>query len=378
MRSRERILSVFEGRRPDRVPVSPFIWVNFVNAFCGTRLTLDDGEIDERLFGVYRSLGFDTMLRTCKPAGMYSLGSQDSKSWAVSEREERTGERQRRVVTTIRTPERELRQVKEYKRITDFDEISAETEWFIKDEEDFRQFVKYQPPVAAVDDGRIRRAKELLGEDGVTAPWVPSVFNTVSRLRRLDDLLADAYDEPDFYDEMMRWFCERQIAQGRLLAAAGADIVTYEGTSANGSLAGPSIFREYVLPSEQKAIAAIRGAGAYVLYHNCGDVNSLYEVYNELGISALETLTPPPYGDADIRRAVSVLKPDIALLGNIDQIDFLMTAQPEEIRERVRSLLEAVKERGRFILATSDYLTENTPVCNLAALRDACVEFGGL
>ncbi len=378
MNSRRRILSVFEGRKPDRIPVSPFIWVNFVNAFCGTRLSLDAEELDERLFDVYRSLGFDTMLRSCHPPGLHSIGEQDSKNWSVSEREEKTGERQRRVTTTIRTPERELRQVKEYKRVTDYDEISAETEWFIKDREDFLQFVKYQPPLSVRDDGRIRRAKELLGEDGVTAPWLPSVFNTVSRLRRLDDLLADAYDEPEFYDEMMSWFLRRQIPQGRLLARAGADIVTYEGNIANGSLAGPAFFREHVLPYERKGVAAIREAGAYVLYHNCGDTNSMYEVYNELGISALETLTPPPYGDADIRRAMEALDRDMALLGNIDQIDFLMTADPETVRERVRALLEAVKERGRFILATSDYLTENTPVANLAAMRDACVEFGVL
>ena len=50
MTSRERLLRAFEGREFDRVPVSPFIWTNFVNKFFKTGFTNLDEELDEKFF----------------------------------------------------------------------------------------------------------------------------------------------------------------------------------------------------------------------------------------------------------------------------------------------------------------------------------------
>ncbi|NLE20949.1 MAG: hypothetical protein GX623_09060, partial [Clostridiales bacterium] len=125
------------------------------------------------------------------------------------------------------------------------------------------------------------------------------------------------------------------------------------------------------LQYEQAAIKEIREGGAEILYHNCGDCNAMLEAYNELGISALESLTPPPFGDCDVQRARSVLSPHIAAVGNLDQIAFLPKAAPEEVSAAARKLLDVWKGRKGFILATSDYLMEDTPAENLRAMARA-------
>ena len=47
------------------------------------------------------------------------------------------------------------------------------------------QFVKYQPPVPALDFSDLRRAKEIIGDQGITAPWVSGVFNTLADIGSL-------------------------------------------------------------------------------------------------------------------------------------------------------------------------------------------------
>jgi uroporphyrinogen-III decarboxylase len=268
-----------------------------------------------------------------------------------------------------------LTEVKEFRKTTAYDEISAETEHFIKTPEDFKQFVKYQPQVPQYDCSRIARTMDMLGDDGITAPWVSSAFNTASRHRKIDSLIMDAYVDPDFYNAMMEYFTQRQIASCIQFTQAGADALTFEGNIANGSMVGPRYFEENILGYEKKIIQTIQEKGSFVLYHNCGDTNTMFSVYNLLGLDALETLTEKPFGDTDIDNALSILDKTVTVIGNIDQIEFLRTASPSEIRTGVKRLLDKFKER-KFILGTSDYISEGTPYENIRAFHDAGREFG--
>jgi uroporphyrinogen decarboxylase len=68
-----------------------------------------------------------------------------------------------------------------------------------------------------------------------------------------------------------------------------------------------------------------------------------------------ESRTPAPFGDTGL------IFSDIALMGGIDQIDFLRKAPPEAVSWRVAELAEIASKHGRFILGTSDYISEATP-----------------
>jgi len=61
----------------------------------------------------------------------------------------------------------------------------------------------------------------------------------------------------------------------------------------------------------------------------------------------------------------------VGLMGGLDQIEFLRKATPAMIRDRVRAMAQIAARHGRFILGTSDYINECTPVENLHAMRMA-------
>lgn len=64
------------------------------------------------------------------------------------------------------------------------------------------------------------------------------------------------------------------------------------------------------------------------------------------------------------------------IYGNIDQIDFLVHATPEEVKREVKRVLDIAKPFGNFILAASDYFSEGTPYDNIKAFAEAGLEYG--
>lgn len=99
-------------------------------------------------------------------------------------------------------------------------------------------------------------------------------------------------------------------------------------------------------------------------------------LYNELDIDVWGYVTGPPFGDVILEDVLKIVKPDMALRGNIDQVEFLRKATTAQVRERVKELLEKVKPRGNWILSCSDFFFDETSYDNISALSEAGIEFG--
>ena len=99
-------------------------------------------------------------------------------------------------------------------------------------------------------------------------------------------------------------------------------------------------------------------------------------LYNQLDINCWGYLTPPPMGDVELEEALKVMRPDLALRGNVDQVKFMVEATGEQVRQRVRDVLRKAKPRGNFILSTTDFFFDKTPYENIKAFAEAAVKYG--
>jgi uroporphyrinogen-III decarboxylase len=281
--------------------------------------------------------------------------------------------------TVIHTPDGDLRCVEALNWVYEYDAEAAATESPIKSEADFELFVRYQPAVDAVDMSDIKRAKAAAGDDGVVAPWIQGAFNLVSfYYRPLDELLVDALLRPQFYGRMMRHFLDRYKTFVQQIIDAGTDVLSYAGNIANGKLVSSKYYRNYIWPYEKEFVDFIQSQGVVVLHHNCGYARNLIPLYPSLGIGAYESLTAPPYGDTLLEEAVEIFGTGTTLSGNIDQITQLRMGTAEEIAATVKDVLDTVRGRCHFILATTDYFNENTPHDKVHVLADAGRRYGYL
>jgi len=387
MNGRERLLNTFRRESVDRVPISPFLYCNAVYEMFGYKPDIDnfwdpeDFDVIEKYVEYCDYFGFDVLCIMGTVFDFYNAVNFRDKSvfrawedWDVAVADERKGNAKRRTVT-IRTPAGELRYVENYRQISTYTVVSAPEEYLIKSPKDFEILRRYAPPADVMDCRMVSRARQAVGDKGLVLSSLGGAFNILNVFRKLEDIFMDPLLDEGFYREMVEYFSGWLIKRAQKIVKAGADVIEI-GANLATSAVGPAFFEKYVLAYEKRLIDAIHQAGAFVEYHNCGDAARIMHLYNELGMDAWGYLTPPPFGDVDLGEALRVMRPDIVLRGNIDQIEFMPHATPAQIRERVRELLLAVKSRGNWILSTTDWWFDGMPYENIRAFAEAGLEYG--
>ncbi|MCL5070802.1 MAG: hypothetical protein M1308_07890 [Actinobacteria bacterium] len=379
MTGRERLTATFKGQKADRIPVSPFIWVNNVYEMFKYRpgidknLCPDDFDLPGKYVQFHDYFGWDVLFAPGLLWDNYIPATNEN--WEVTVTKEGDSDNQKRT-TTVKTPEGELRQIQNYKRSSEYLIVFAPQEYLIKTKKDFEIFSKYVPPAKYCDLGIINGAKRAIGDKGLVNPAIMGVFNTLNQFRKLEDMMMDPIIDEGFYREMMEFFLAwnvKHIVED--VIPAGADSIELGANLATSGV-GPRFFEQYVLDYENRFAKPIHDAGAFVVYHNCGDAQTIMHLYNKLLINVWGYVTGPPFGDVILDDVLKIIRPDMALRGNIDQVEFLRKATPAEIKERVRELLEKVKPRGNWILSTSDFFFDGTSYENIKAFTEAGFEYG--
>ncbi len=384
MTSRERLLSVFNGKMPDRTPITLFV----------TDTDIEDGPpdciIEKRtgdtiadLIRFHEILGIDIAMRISTDVFEPIAFDRDSDDWKnIWE----FSEDKKYLTHRIITPGGELREAfnvegedfhgdpsKDWMKLR-----NVRTESLIKGPEDLRIVKKYRPEVPTYDFSHIAGVERRLGDRGIVLPRVPSsVFNSAFGLRKLEDLLVDPLMNSSFYREIMELCTDDVIGVGRQIVKAGGDVMRVVGNVAHGGMMSSKFYLEHIFPYEKRYIDALTSDGCKVLFHNCGQCASLLEVYRTmLDGQALESLSTPPSGGdiTSLKNAREVLGEGVVMVGNFDQVHLLKEGTRHEIQKEVEKIFEETREDNRFIFSTSDSIVPGTPKENIEALVEFALE----
>jgi uroporphyrinogen decarboxylase len=387
MNGRERLMKALKHEPTDRVPVAPFTYYNAIYEMfdyepkIATFFNPPDFDPVEKFVEYCDYFGFD-VLHVLGSVWDIWVGNtlmdqtivRSADNWDVTIQDEYKDDDELLRTVTIQTPGGDLRHVEEHKRTSKYLIVSATTESLIKNRRDFEILREYAPEADRMDCQLISRARKATGDKGLVTANTHGSFNILGLFRKLEDVLVDPIMDEGFYREMVEYFLPRLIQRAGKMIEAGADVIEVAGHW-TGQV-GPKTFQKYIFENENRLVKAIHAMGAPVIYHNCGDAAKIMRFYNDLEIDCWGYLTPPPYADVILEEALAVLRPTLTLRGNIDQIDFLMKATPEQVKEKVRQVLTTVKPRGNWILSTTDFFFDGTPYENIQALADAGREYG--
>lgn len=373
MTGRERLVTTFRGQRADRMPISPFIYNNNIFEMFGytpdinTYMSPPDFDIPEKYVAYFDFFGFDVLFAPGHVWDRYVPPSAEN--WDVTIVREGDQDKQRRT-WVIRTPDGELRQVINFIRNSKHLIVLAPEKYIIETRRDFEILSKYLPPANFIDCEMLRRARVAVGDKGLVNVATQGAFNTLNQFRKLDQMFMDPVEDEGFYRAMMEFLLDWNMKHLLEVIAAGSESVEIGGNLATSG-AGPRFFQKYVRDYENRLARQIHQAGAYVVYHNCGDAQKIMHLYNDMEIDVWGYITGPPFGDVILDDVLRVIRPNMALRGNVDQVEFLRKATPAEVTERVRGLIEKVKPRGNWILSTSDFPLDGQPYENLHAFAEA-------
>jgi uroporphyrinogen decarboxylase len=387
MNGRERLSNALRAEPTDRVPVAPFLYYNAIYEMFDYVPTIDnffnppDFDPVQKFVEYCDYFGFDVLHVLGTVWDFYVANTifdqaviQSAENWDVSIVDERKDDNELLRTVTIKTPGGQLRHVEKHDRTSKYLIVSGTQEYLIKTRQDFEILRRYAPPADRMDCSLITRARQAVGDKGLVTANTHGSFNILGLFRKLEDILIDPITDPVFFQEMVDYFLPQLVNRARKMVESGADVIEVAGHW-TGQV-GPKTFQKYILANENRLVRAIHEMGVPVIYHNCGDAAKIMKYYNELEIDCWGYLTPPPFADVILEDALQVLRPNLTLRGNIDQVEFMRIASPQAVREKVRDVLMMVKPRGNWILSTTDFFFDGTPYENIRAFAEAGLEYG--
>lgn len=201
--------------------------------------------------------------------------------------------------------------------------------------------------------------KQRIGDEKLVEGWIEGPCAEAADLRGLENLMTDFADDPEFVQDLFEFVLEMEVAFARWQIEAGADIIGIGDAAA--SLVGPRIYREFVLPYEQRMVKAVHDAGALVRLHICGNTRRILTDMGTTGADIIDLDYFSPVGEA--RQAMG---PDQMLLGNIDPVRVLRNGTPDEVWDAIQ---ECHRSAGiRYIVGAGCEVPRDTSHLNVRSL----------
>ncbi|ARN57991.1 uroporphyrinogen decarboxylase family protein [Sedimentisphaera salicampi] len=388
MTSRERLLKALKGEQTDRVPVTLFMLDqgHFLEQVYPEVDPFDYEQLQLKVIEIQKQLGVDVFVRMLfginDPIGVHCGGlnvSEQTENWKVTKEKIQQGDTTV-IRSKIETPEGDLTQDFSINRLRASTYMYGCTKFPIQNKLDLEIASKYEPPLmneqkARMIKKRVSRIKQALGEDGILGSWTPhGPFNNSSLLTNHEQLYSLFIVDYEFYEKLMNFAMNRIVDYTRAIDNAGVDVHCVGGNVPGGFL-GKKCYDEYVLPFEKKYIDFVQANGTPAMYHNCGEIMNLVESYKHLGAKIIEPFSPPPLGDADLKKAKEIVNGDYVMLAGVDQVNVLQKGSVEDVKRITEETIRIGKPGGKFILQSADFLEYGTPMENLEAYVQTALQF---
>ncbi len=330
MNAKERVMSVINHQKPDRMPcfgansTVTYDQMEKVQAFWPEGH--ENGEtMAKQALAAYTELGFDAVrVPFCQTFEAAALGCKIKPGRAVVGLEGIPGIEHPPPYKLDDTPELP----------DDFLSRNRIPE-LLKAVRILKQEVGDKVPVVAGIIGPFTLAGAMVD----TVPLLKATFKTPEKIRPFLDVAEKA-----------------GTALARALIDAGADIISCEDMTASPELIAPHTYKDYELEYQSKQFAAI---SVPKILHICGNVDNIVEWMGQTGA---DILSIEPKANAKLAR--EKCGPDIILMGGVDTATTLFMQDADTVKKGCE---ETVAD-GIQILAPGCAVAPGTPTENLLAM----------
>jgi uroporphyrinogen decarboxylase len=334
MTGRERILAVLNGRIPDRIPTCEWILnPNVMEKMCGTR---DDVAFVQQMDLDGIAIGLDS-----KNEILDDRLVKDE--WGIT-------------------------------RVT-YDEYPNPVGFPINDMDDFKNF-RMPDPFAPHRFNQIKRALETFGNEKCVIARVRDVFSQPRDLMGYENFLVCFYEDPDLVNDLMSMSADysEKICDGLLKLGIEVIVVGDDIANNKGLLLSPEMYREFVYPHFARLVGYAKSLGLKVIKHSDGDLRAVQDDLINSGIDCLDPIDER--GNMFMKELRSRYDHRIALKGNIDCVETLVSKPPEAVRsETARCILQG-GVGGGLIISSSNSIHSGVSPLNYRVFLDTVKELG--
>ena len=380
MNSRERLLTAFNHKIPDRIPWSGLITDYFINSYKNKY-----GEISPTDF--LKEVGADVVNwigMKAKSKGVVVqtyvnnilIETDKSGDWLV-EFYNYLGniDYYKNKGVTVR------------KFITPLGELTAEftfapgshtvfiSKFPIKKIEDYKVFAYMIESLEYEDLGEhYKEQEDELGQYGINAAVLHStpVYELIQCFMGLESFyyfFFDYYKETkDLIDIIFSKFRQCYDIYSNTVIPA---VVIPE--DAGTTLYSPAFFDKFLKPVIKEYSKIINSAGKVSIIHACGHLEGLKKSLSEVNVDCIESVSPPPTGNVSISEFKKSL-PGVCIMGGIPANYYLL--EVDDFKEYIKQLILENKVGGNFILSSGDSVPFGAKLENIKAIPDLIESYG--
>lgn len=378
MTSRERLLAAIQHQKVDCVPCSPRIWAVLLERFKASDWRTD----------LKAAAYFDYDPHIIIPSGMPKPFSESGDSTKglrdvrieVAVKDDDDTEIIERTIHTPAGPLHEtIKKPKPGRAEYGISPNPHRVEPMLKDDGDLAKMEYLMPDPAACDPvpGYAEMEKEI-GDRGLLQVCVESPLDyRLGEAYPSVQMMVDCYEKRDFVEKALRLFQKQVLAETKAVLEKGVTGIFapwfYSSLSAGWS---PAIYGDFFAPLLKEHVELVHSYGALYDMYDDGKLMGILDIVKDCGVDVLETLTPPPVGDADLAEIKRRIGDAVCLKGYVDLLYVVKQGTPELIEKTVHDAITVAAPGGGFILGSSDSFRDGTPLENLKAYFGAARKYG--
>lgn len=191
--------------------------------------------------------------------------------------------------------------------------------------------------------------------------WGP--FTLAAQFYGVEKIMQGIYKDKPAVHAVLEFAAEASFQYYAPFLESGAQILSVAEPTASGDLISRNHFEEFTLPYLKKFMKRLKGAGAINLLHICGDITNRLDLIPESGADVLSV----DY-KVDLGRVRETLGTKMAFAGNVNPVDVLVDATPEEVAAAARQCIEKAGQDSYYILMPGCDLSPGVPLKNLQAM----------
>ena len=205
----------------------------------------------------------------------------------------------------------------------------------------------------------VEMLRDRAGRDLFVEGWVEGPCAESADLRGISRLMIDFTDDPGFVNDLFEFTLQRAILFAAAQIQAGADIIGIGDAAA--SLVGPRIYKQFVLPWEQRLVDSIHEKGGRVRLHICGNTRSILDAVGSLGCDMVDIDYP-----VAMQQARSLTGEEQVLTGNLDPVRDVRNGSPKSITQALESLQPLAG--APWVVSAGCEIVRDTPHENVHAM----------
>ncbi len=338
MNSYERVMCVFEGKKPDRPPVVPMIR-EFCSVQAGFDLVDEMDSVERHVYAqtyAVSKFGYDCVW------DMFACHSESEAMGSVLK------------ITKGVPPSVDVPAVRDYAR----------------DLPRLKLFDPYQNERLSLILEGMRRLKKRFDKEIPVIGYIQAPFRHVSMLRGSEDVYRDLYKNPGPLRELCEIALNSLIVYAVAILSTGVDILFISDPSSSGDAISKKHWEMWGKPLTTRLVDLVKRTGVKTIMHMCGDNTDRLEGMAETGVDCLSLDEP-----VDFEKARKVLGPKYILMGNVST-SLLAMGSPEDVAEATREVIRKAGADGSLLVSGACILPGICPAENVRAMVETAREFG--